>query len=162
MKGKVIILNGASSAGKTTTAKMIQSLSAQPYLLCALDAFWDMTPPHIPAGSKNFPHLKLALVKSVKALAETGHNVVVDIVFCGQKTYQEFNNELSELETLMVKVTCPIDKLKQREVDRGDRRIGLAESQLHNVHQGVIYHLEINTDKSSPEQCAHKIFNMLS
>ena len=89
MNGNVIILNGTSSSGKTTLARELQSQCSEVYLLCSLDAFWDMTPYCIPAGSKNFPNMKLALAKSVRALAETGHNVIVDIVFCGQKTYFE-------------------------------------------------------------------------
>ena len=57
-------------------------------LRCALDMFLDMTPRDIAAGSVNFPNIKLAMAKSVKALAETGHNVVVDIIFNGEKNYQ--------------------------------------------------------------------------
>jgi len=66
-----------------------QAQYSEVYLLCSLGAFWNMTPYGIPAGSNNFPNMKLALAKSVRALAETGHNVIVDIVFCGQKTYIE-------------------------------------------------------------------------
>jgi len=89
MNGNVIVLNGTSSSGKTTLAREFQSQCSEVYLLCSLDAFWDMTPYGIPAGSKNVPNMKLALAKSVKALSETGHNVIVDIVFCGKKTYFE-------------------------------------------------------------------------
>ena len=162
MNGNVIVLNGTSSSGKTTLARELQSQCSDVYLLCSLDAFWDMTPYGIPAGSKNFPNIKRALAKSVRALAETGHNVIVDIVFCGQKTYLELTEELEGLNFKIVKVGCPLDELEKRELARGDRKIGLAKLQYENVHDGVIYDLNLNTFASSPEQCAQEIFDSLS
>jgi chloramphenicol 3-O-phosphotransferase len=159
--GNVIVLNGTSSSGKTTLAREFQSQSSEGYLLCALDAFWNMTPYGVPASSKNFPNMKRALAKSVRALAETGHNVIVDIVFCGQKTYLELTTELEGLNLIIVKVDCPIDELESREITRGDRDIGLAKSQYENIHDGVIYDLALNTLSHSPEQCAHKLIASL-
>ena len=146
--GRVIILNGTSSSGKTTLARELQLQSSEVYLLCALDAFWDMTPRQVPAGSVNFPYMKLAIARSVRALAETGHNVIVDIVFCGQKTFNEFSSELAGIHLTFVKVECPLSVLEARESARGDRAIGLAKSQLGSVHQGVVYDVTIDTDEN--------------
>jgi len=162
MNGSVIVLNGTSSSGKTTLARELQSQCSDVYLLCSLDAFWDMTPYGIPAGSKNFPNMKRALAKSVRALAETGHNVIVDIVFCGQKTYIELTEELEGLNFKIVKVGCPLDELEKRELARGDRKIGLAKLQYESVHDGVIYDLNLNTFTNSPEKCAQEVFDSLS
>lgn len=160
--GNIIVLNGASSSGKTTLAKELQSKCVEVYLLCSLDTFWDMTPFGIPAGSKNFPNMKLAIAKSVKALAETGHNVILDIVFCGQKTHIELTKELEGFNLKIVKVECPLEELKNRELARGDRTIGLAESQFESAHEGVLYDLNINTFTNTSEQCAQKIINSFS
>jgi chloramphenicol 3-O phosphotransferase len=160
--GKVIVLNGTSSSGKTTIAKAIQSKSSDIYLLCSLDAFWDMTPYGVPAGSVNFPNMKLALAKSVRALAETGHNVIVDVIFCGPKTFSEFKRELNALELVLVKVECPIEELRIREISRGDRKVGLAESQIESVHDNVVYDVSINTLDNSPSDCADKIMKHLT
>jgi len=162
MNGNIVVLNGTSSSGKTTLAREFQSQCAEVYLLCSLDAFWDMTPYGIPSGSKNFPNMKLALAKSVRSLAETGHNVIVDIVFCGHKTYIELTEELVDLNLKIVKVECPLDELEKREISRGDRELGLAKRQYNNVHNGVSYDLVLNTLTYSPEQCAKKIIECLS
>ncbi|TQV81501.1 chloramphenicol phosphotransferase CPT family protein [Aliikangiella coralliicola] len=159
--GKIIVLNGTSSSGKTTVAREIQSNSSEIYLLCSLDAFWDMTPHGIPAGSVNFPNMKLALARSVKALAETGHNVIVDIIFCGLKTYNEFKQELKGFNVSLIKIYCPLEELIKRELARGDRKPGLAESQLDSVHSGVIYDLSINTSAGNSSECAQNIINSL-
>jgi len=158
---KIIVLNGTSSSGKTTIARELQSKSSEVYLLCSLDVFWNMAPCKIPAGSTNFPNLKLALVKSVKALAQTGHNVIVDIFFSGQKTYDEFKNELQGLETKIIRIDCPIEELNARELARGDRKPGLAASQIDSIHKGVLYDLIIDTSTSSPSKCAQTILKDL-
>ena len=161
MNGNIIVLNGTSSSGKTTLARELQAKCHEVYLLCSLDAFWNMTPYGIPAGSKNFPNMKQALSKSVRALAETGHNVIVDIVFCGHKTYFELTKELKGLNFSLVKVECSLEELRKREVARGDRTLGLAESQYDSVHEGILYDLNINTQTSSLEECAQKIIDSL-
>lgn len=162
MVGKIIILNGTSSSGKTTLARELQSQYSAAYLLCSLDAFWDMTPYKIPAGSNNFPKMKLAMAKSVRALAETGHNVIVDIVFYGQKTYQEFSNILADFSVSFIKVDCPLYELEERELARGDRPHGLAQSQIKSTHDGVAYDLIIDTAANSPRQCAEIIIKHLA
>ncbi|NMP31523.1 hypothetical protein HII17_08115 [Thalassotalea sp. M1531] len=160
--GRIVVLNGTSSSGKTTLAKEIQAKCSEVYLHCALDAFWDMTPIGVPAGSKNFPNMKLAIAKSIKALAETGHNVILDIVFCGQKTYFEITEELKGFDVKIVKVECPLSELENRELVRGNRAIGLAKSQFDSIHVGVKYDLTVNTFEQSLENCAQKIINNLS
>lgn len=162
MNGKIIVLNGTSSSGKTTLARELQSQYSDAYLLCSLDAFWDMTPYKIPAGSNNFPKMKLAMAKSVKALAETGYNVIVDIVFCGQKTYEEFSSTLADFTVNFIKVDCPLYELEERELARGDRPHGLAQSQIKSTHDGVAYDLIIDTAANSPQQCAEIIIKHLA
>ena len=41
MSGRVILLHGTSSSGKTTTARAIQELSDDPWLRLGIDAFWN-------------------------------------------------------------------------------------------------------------------------
>ncbi len=159
--GKVIVLNGTSSSGKSSLAKALQSQLNQPYLLCSLDMFWNMTPANMPAGSINFPNMKLAMAKSIKGLAEAGHNVIVDMIFCGNKTYPEFLNELESFDYSMVKVDCPLEELKKREKARGDRKLGLAESQFYTVHQGASYDVIIDTSDKTAVECAQWLIEKL-
>ena len=159
--GKVLVLNGTSSSGKSTLAKLIQSLSEKAYLRISLDAFWDMTPAHIPAGSKNFPNMKLAIAKSVKGLCETGHYVIVDTIFCGDKTQRELLAEMASKELCFIKVTCPLDELNRREAVRGDRKIGLAASQISSVHAGVSYDFEIDTSLENVQEQVEELLGSL-
>ena len=120
-----------------------------------------MTPAGTPAGSVNFPNMKRALAKSVRALVESEHHVIVDLVFCGQKTQKELQEELEEQNLLFVKLYCCVDELNRREKARGDRKSGLAESQLHTVHQGVRYDLVLDTNLFTPEQCTEEVISVI-
>ena len=42
--GTIIVLNGASSSGKTSIAKALPEALNEPYLHIGLDAFFDMVP----------------------------------------------------------------------------------------------------------------------
>lgn len=44
MAARVIILNGAGSVGKSSTARALQAICAAPFLHVAMDAFLDMLP----------------------------------------------------------------------------------------------------------------------
>jgi len=43
-QGKIIFLNGASSSGKSTIARILQERLGEPFLHMQLDAFIDMLP----------------------------------------------------------------------------------------------------------------------
>src|SRR3954451_13498786 len=38
--GRVVLLHGTSSSGKTTVARAVQALSQEPWLRLGIDAFW--------------------------------------------------------------------------------------------------------------------------
>jgi chloramphenicol 3-O phosphotransferase len=158
---KVIILEGTSSSGKTTLARELQAKLDGIYLHCQLDAFWNMTPPSVSASSLNFPRMKLAMAKSVRALADTGHNVIVDIVYGGLKSHLEFSNVLTGINTWTVKLSCSLGELERRELARGDRRPGLARSQFELVREPIPYDLELDTSILSPSECAARIARLL-
>ena len=56
-----------------------------------------------------------------------------------------------------VGVHCDLEILKKRERQRGDRKIGLAESQYETIHDGVNYDFEINTSKLDAKTVATSI-----
>ncbi len=160
--GVVFILNGTSSSGKTTLAKELQQQFEEVYLHCSSDMFWNMTPHGIPASSKTFPNLKQAMAQSVRALAVTGHNVIVDTVYQGAKSHLEMQKVLQGVSVTTVKVACDLEELNKREIARGNRKIGLAASQFHTVHEYVPYDIVINTADTSPEACVSYIIDQFS
>lgn len=49
--GTLIVLNGGSSAGKTTLAEAFQDIATEPWLLIGIDAFYRSLPPPQRKGS---------------------------------------------------------------------------------------------------------------
>ena len=127
-KGKIIYLEGTSSSGKTTLAKTIQERSSQPFIRLAGDTFWEVAPSNY-ANDGNV--IEAATAKTILLFSNLGVNVIVDIVpmnLCGSMDL--FLSALHECSVLYVCVTCPLDELRRREKERGDRSIGTAENQI--------------------------------
>jgi chloramphenicol 3-O phosphotransferase len=154
--GTIVFLNGTSSSGKTSVARALRQVLAEPYFYVAADQFSAMLPGQpVDAG----PYLALfsAMHRSLAALAAAGANVVVDHVV-GNKTWlKECVDLLSGYRVLFVGVLCPPDELERRERERGDRRIGQAGDQLGFVHAHGLYDLEVDTSTATPEDCALRI-----
>jgi chloramphenicol 3-O phosphotransferase len=43
-KARIIILNGVGGVGKSSTARALRAIAAEPFLLVRMDAFLDMLP----------------------------------------------------------------------------------------------------------------------
>jgi chloramphenicol 3-O phosphotransferase len=161
MKAAAVVLNGASSAGKTSIARAIQRLRGAPVLHASLDTFTDMFDwPSIPdweerrrchgAGVGNF-HAALPI------LASHPYLLVVDHVFEQHAWCVATLAALAASEVCLVGVRCPLAVLESREKARGDRRGGLARFQFERVHEGKPYDLEVDTSEASAEECAARI-----
>jgi chloramphenicol 3-O phosphotransferase len=163
-EGRIIFLNGASSSGKSTVAKALQEALEEPYLHLSVDSFFEMIHPRF--HDAELPReVMIALMqgfhRSVAGLASAGNNVIVDHVLAGKPLLRDCVELMGDMPVLFVGVHAPLEALKQRELERGNRHVGLAEFQFERVHQGVMYDVEINTSASSPEECARQIIDAL-
>ena len=81
----IILLNGISSAGKTSIAKVLARTMEAPYLQVSIDAFEEMLPDRYEEGGPFawealFPQLLAGFHRSIAALASAGNNLIVDHV----------------------------------------------------------------------------------
>lgn len=180
----VILLNGVGSAGKSSIAKALQSITKQPFIHMEMDNFLEMMPRKyldhtdglsfepvetdgfISTSVKTGPIVKCVLNgmrRSVGAMASSGNNLIVDEVIFGNKNngsahpMEEYQTLLKPYNFYCVCVFATLEVLEQRERERGDRNIGLSRWQYEQVHEGMHYDLSVNTDASSPLECADKI-----
>jgi chloramphenicol 3-O phosphotransferase len=177
-KPAVIVLNGAGSVGKTSTAKALQLLAREPLLHLQMDAFLEMLPPAMfghPDGyifeateEDGYPSVTIhsgpvlarlmsGMRHAICAMAEQGNNLVVDDVMFGEGEADEYRRLLNKFDFRLVGLFAPLDVLEQRELERGDRDIGLARWQHRRVHAGIRYDLEIDTAVRSPNETARII-----
>lgn len=158
----IIVLNGVSSSGKSTLAREITKLlpdffsfSIDDYDL-VIEKMEDRENQRlIPVETEYFYY------KNVAMFSDRGVNLILDQILDAPLTLQKFYETLNSYPILLVGVHCPVEELKHREKSRGDRRIGLALSQLSLVHQQEIYDVEVNTYSQSTMQCAKEIVDRL-
>lgn len=181
MNGQVIILNGVSSAGKTTLAKAIQKYGEDIWLHVAMDTFIALLPDGSEFDREWFPVTQVerdgeslpfigngpagdALLgqmrQLVAQLADAGFNVVVDEV-AEKPVIDDYRRRLGSV-CMVVKVDAPLTELERRERERGDRLIGLAREQSPRIHKGIAYDLEVDTHANTPDALARAVLGALT
>ncbi|MEZ5925622.1 MAG: chloramphenicol phosphotransferase [Hyphomicrobiaceae bacterium] len=178
-KSRIVLLNGVGSAGKSSIAKALQTMTRSPFLHVAMDVFLEMLPEayqnhpesfryearledgkpsiaihHGPIGGRLMAGLRAA----VAGLATEGNNLIVDdVIFGDDGSVADYRIRLAGHDLMLVGVHAPLAVLDAREKARGDRQIGLARWQFPRVHSGLTYDLEVDTARNSPETCARRI-----
>lgn len=179
MPGRVVLLHGTSSSGKTTVARAVQKLADDPWVRLGIDAFWnaiderwmehgsraaegfawsdDATIVPGPVGQRLAAGMRAALA----AVARTGNDVLVDDVFIERTWLDGWRRELDGIDWLLVGVMAPAHVLEERERARGNRVAGEARAQVDLIHRGIEYDLTLDTARQSPEECARAILAAL-
>ena len=162
----IILLNGVSSAGKTSIAKVLARTMEAPYLQVSIDAFEEMLPDRYEEGGPFawealFPQLLAGFHRSIAALASAGNNLIVDHVMVYREgwasTLADCVSALEPFPVYFIGVRCSLEEAVRREQARGDRVIGTAERQFSRVHRHNLYDMEVDTTHASPEVCAERI-----
>ena len=175
----VIFLNGCTSSGKSSIAKSLQQILAQPYLLTGIDDAFAMLPDRMhnhkdgfyfdrdEAGlvRLNFGTFGLATLNAhqaaAAALAKSGVNLILDEVLLSADLLANWHQVFEGAEVFWVGVHCDLEELERREIARGDRVHGQARGQFNLVHQHARYDLEVDTTSTPPNECAAQILAAL-
>jgi chloramphenicol 3-O phosphotransferase len=175
---RVIILNGVGSVGKSSTAKALQTIAAEPFLLVQMDTFFDMLPEAMighpdgvifeTAHDDGKPSVMIrtgrvmdramhGMRHAIAAMAGEGNDLIVDDVMLAPGEQEEYRRLLAGFELRFVGLFAPLAVLEARERDRGDRLIGLARWQYDRVHSDMTYDLRVDAAVASPLACAQQI-----
>ncbi len=163
--GKIVLLNGASSSGKSSIAHELLRVLDDTYFLMAVDAFNAMRA----RRDHGADELELVLRRTrdgfhraVAGMAEAGNNVVVDYVLSEPWRLDDCLTLFSGLDVVLVGVQCDLDELERRERERADRPVGLAARQIEQVHSHGMYDVECDTGATSAHDCAVQIKEFLA
>lgn len=159
LRPHVIVLTGPGSVSKSSTARALQTIAAEPFLHVAMDAFIEMLPAAMlghPEGLifetiqdqgkpsiiiRTGPVIERAMQgmrHAVAAMAAQGSNLVVDEVMIGKEKQREYRALLSRFNFRLVGLFAPLEVLEARERGRGDRAIGLARWQHERFHRDKV------------------------
>lgn len=186
---RVVILNGASSAGKTTLATAFRDQRAAVgdyWFLIGIDDFLARLPsewmsagpdrgafaadgvrfedtsdgPTVRVGSLGRQLLR-ACQATVRAVARAGLNVIVDEVVIDETSWHDWVTALEGLDVTWIGIRCNADVAEERNKLRGDRFAGLARAQSVTVHQHAAYNFEIDTTTASPTEALSQLKRQL-
>ena len=173
----MVVLNGTSSAGKSTLARAIQARADVPYLHAGIDPFLERLPQRfvrepvegwrvvvrdgrlaeLPTIGPRGLALLAANYRAIAAYAAAGGHVVVDDVIYDRRVLALAVEALHNLPVLYVAVRCPLEVAEARERSRGDRLPGGARVFQAAAHAFGPYDLEIDTSAQTPDECADTI-----
>lgn len=156
--GSIILLNGASSAGKTTLCKNVRDIIPAPFIHFSLDFI--MFDADVLPKNRNVPELGITwkqmrpnifegFYRCLPALLSAGNNLLVDVIIENENQKERLLDLLTDYDAFFVGVHCSLKVLQEREIMRRDRRIGDAEQDFKTVHTFLTYDLEINSEESS-------------
>lgn len=141
MPGKIILLHGASSSGKTTVARALQARLDEPFWHYSIDHFRGggvLPDQRISRGDFAWADLRPAFFdgfhRCLPALARAGNNLVVEHIVESPAWMSRLARLLDGVDVYFVALHCPLPELERRERERGDRRAGEARQDHATVH----------------------------
>lgn len=162
--GKIILLNGASSAGKSTLTRALQQQLEIPFLRFSLDTFMfsgEVLPKLEKSGPFSWAIMRQKLFQGyfacLPALAHAGNNLLVDYVLETQDQLDGLVRALGALDVFFVGVHCPLPELERRERARGDRRSGDAKRDFETVHSFCAYDFSVDSTQPADQNATEII-----
>ena len=155
----ILLLNGPSSAGKSTLSKELKKRLGDAdteAVIISIDDYM-ITDPKETIYEDDIYEIMPAMCRDIKEYAGSGKIVIVDHAITSERIYDMFLDVVKGCKTLMVKVYCDPEILRQREVARGDRCPGSAEASLKYLWPKEGYDLCIDNGKVSATENAEKI-----
>jgi chloramphenicol 3-O phosphotransferase len=182
MTGSVIVLNGPSSAGKTTLAAALQrrfAADGECWFVYGMDDYFAKVPfDWVTAGKHVGPHADEGVVLevvdgvfhmrlgpigrgvlaawrgAVASAARAGLNVIADDVVLTEDDWTGWLTDLDGVDTHWVRVHVDLDLIEAREHARGDRIPGQARAQYEDAYRHPAYDAMVDTGALDPDAAA--------
>ncbi|MGK0223668.1 MAG: chloramphenicol 3-O phosphotransferase [Limisphaerales bacterium] len=180
----VILLNGCSSAGKTTLAVKLQQLLPEPYQYIGLDQYRDGMPERVrglnaPPGTEGMRGLNVVpqpnnqtaiqfgdfgdlvlrnMRQSVAQFSNSGIPVIIDDLLLKPEYIADYIEFMDPTSCWLIGVQCDLSEVEAREASRPGRFPGTAAEHYNRVHEFVdSYDLIVDTSNQSPRQLAREV-----
>jgi chloramphenicol 3-O phosphotransferase len=152
LSGKIILINGASSSGKSTLSKALQEALDEPFWHFSIDHLREsktLPTRRIERGDFSWANMRPRFFEGfhrcLPALAGAGNNLIVEHIIETEEWMRRLVQLLWPCDVFFLGLHCPLPELERREIERGDRRIGEARQDYQVTHTFGIYDLEIET-----------------
>lgn len=164
MFSKVILLNGASSSGKSTLAKSLQKYvkinKKEEFNVVSIDDFLNMSVDK-PVYEEDVFEISPLICRQASDILKTGRGVIIDHVITSERVYKQLAETLKEYKSIKIWTKCPLNELEKRETARKNRCVGTAKASFECLYPKDGYDLILNTFELSTEECCKKICDLL-
>jgi chloramphenicol 3-O phosphotransferase len=147
----IVLPNGASSSGKSSIARELQRQLPSSFLHLSIDHLREsgvLPLERFRSGEFVWADAREAFFigfeRAVAAMAGAGNALIVDYIVETSEWMKRLEGVLSELDVFFVGVHCPLEELKRRESERGDRPLGDARRDFFAVHDHCSYDFEVD------------------
>lgn len=166
-KGRVIFLNGVTSAGKTSIVEAMQERDDVFFYVVANDLFQEMIGDRYLREDcwKYLSEVIIMMYHTAKLYSDMGKNVLIDGILVEREQlrphYLQLREILRENPLDIVEVYCPAEICRQRNLMRENRYETQSDEQLALMAENIEYSMRVDTSVLTPEQCAQQIIDKL-
>jgi chloramphenicol 3-O phosphotransferase len=151
MHGRVIVINGTSSSGKSTLIKAIRERLSEPFCYYGVDLFACNFHP-VSSAPRDYTlyeerrRFMRGFHLSIAAFAQTNNDLIVEHVLETQEFANDLVAVLAPFDTFYVGVSAEPVELERREKARKDRELGTA---IHYTKAFSFCRYELEVDTTS-------------
>ncbi len=166
-KGRIIFLNGVTSAGKTSIVEALQHKGDIFFYVVANDLFEEMVgEDYLQENYWGYlSEVIIMMYHTARMFSDMGKNVIIDGILVEREEikphYQQLLEILKDNPLDIVEVYCPLDICRQRNIMRENRYEMQSQEQYNLMAQDIKYSIKVDTSIYSPEQCAEIIIREL-
>ena len=159
--GRVVLLNGPPSSGKTTLALALQAALPDPYFHRSLDDFRAgySTARWTSDDGTLFERVMVGYLGAVRAMAVAGNNIIAEAVITPARRRLYIAN-FDHLAVTLVGVRCPLELAIARERQRTDRLRGPVElppDAYAAIHSHGSYDIDVDTSTGTARELATEL-----
>lgn len=166
-KGRIIFLNGVTSSGKTSIVEAMQEKGDIFFYVVANDLFQETVGEQY-LNEDYWKYLGEAIIMmyhTAKLFSDHGKNIIIDGILVEQPEirphYEQLKRIFIDNPLDIVEVFCPLEICRKRNIERGDRYESQSDEQYKMMAKGIEYSLSVNSQNSTPKECAEIIIGSL-
>ena len=171
-KGRIIFLNGVTSAGKTSIVEVIQERDDVFFYVVANDLFEEMVGDKYLRENywKYLSEVIIMMYHTAKLYSDMGKNVLVDGILVEREEisphYQQLTEILKNNPLDLVEVYCPLDLCRKRNLIRENRYENQSDEKHELMAKNIEYRLRVDTSLHNADECADiinkELFNKIN
>ncbi|MBS1718260.1 MAG: AAA family ATPase [Armatimonadetes bacterium] len=150
--GKIILVDGPSSSGKSTLAKALQDALTEPFWHYSIDHIFAagcLPMSRMRSGEFEWSQMREAFFdgfhRTLPALADAGNNLIVEHIIETREWMVRLLGLLGHFDVFTVGLRCTLPELERREAARGDRPAGDAKRDFETLQGLCLYDLEVDS-----------------